>query len=89
KFVRGDAIASIMIVIVNIVGGIIIGTIQKGMPIAEAAEVFVLLTVGDGLVQQVPALIISTAAGLIVTRAGSGNNLQEDFGAQLTSQPKA
>lgn len=89
KFVRGDAIASIMIVIVNIVGGIIIGTIQKGMPVAEAAEVFVLLTVGDGLVQQIPALIISTAAGLIVTRAGSGNNLQEDFGAQLTAQPKA
>ncbi|MGZ6289790.1 MAG: flagellar biosynthesis protein FlhA, partial [Bdellovibrionota bacterium] len=89
KFVRGDAIAGIMIVIVNIVGGIIIGTIQKGMPVAEAAQTFVLLTVGDGLVSQIPALIISTAAGLIVTRAGSGNNLTDDLGTQLTSQPKA
>ena len=89
KFVRGDAIAGIMIVAVNIVGGIIIGTIQKGMPIAEAAETFVLLTVGDGLVTQIPALIISTAAGLIVTRAGSGNNLTEDLGTQLTTHPKA
>ncbi len=89
KFVRGDAIAGILIVAVNIVGGIIIGTIQRGMPIAEAAEVFVLLTVGDGLVSQIPALIISTAAGLIVTRAGSGNNLTHDLGEQLTSHPKA
>jgi flagellar biosynthesis protein FlhA len=89
KFVRGDAIAGILIVVVNIVGGIIIGTIQKGMPIAEAAEVFVLLTVGDGLVSQIPALIISTAAGLIVTRAGSGNNLTDDLGQQLTHHPKA
>lgn len=89
KFVRGDAIAGILIVIVNIVGGIIIGTIQKGMPISEAAEVFVLLTVGDGLVSQIPALIISTAAGLIVTRAGSGNNLTDDLGTQLTTHPKA
>lgn len=89
KFVRGDAIAGIMIVLVNIVGGIIIGTIQKGMPIAEAAQVFVLLTVGDGLVSQIPALIISTAAGLIVTRAGSGNNLTEEMGSQLTNHPKA
>ncbi len=89
KFVRGDAIAGIMIVIVNIVGGIIIGTIQKGMPIAEAAEVFVLLTVGDGIVTQIPALIISTAAGLIVTRAGTGNNLTDDLGGQLTTHPKA
>jgi flagellar biosynthesis protein FlhA len=89
KFVRGDAIAGIMIVIVNIVGGIIIGTVQKGMPIGEAAETFVLLTVGDGLVSQIPALIISTAAGLIVTRAGTGNNLTDDLGSQLTTHPKA
>lgn len=89
KFVRGDAIAGILIVVVNIVGGIIIGTIQKGMPIGEAAEVFVLLTVGDGLVSQIPALIISTAAGLVVTRASNGNNLSEDLGQQLTNNPKA
>ncbi len=89
KFVRGDAIAGILIVVVNIVGGIIIGTIQRGMPVGEAAQVFVLLTVGDGLVTQIPALIISTAAGLIVTRASSGNNLTEDLGQQLTTHPKA
>ncbi len=89
KFVRGDAIAGILIVVVNIVGGIIIGTIQKGMPVGQAAETFVLLTVGDGLVSQIPALIISTAAGLIVTRAGSGNNLSDDMGQQLTHHPKA
>jgi flagellar biosynthesis protein FlhA len=89
KFVRGDAIAGILIVIVNIVGGIIIGTIQQGMSVGEAAEVFVLLTVGDGLVSQVPALIISTAAGLIVTRAGSGTNLTEEMSEQLTAHPKA
>ncbi len=89
KFVRGDAIAGILIVLVNIIGGIIIGTVQKGMNIGDAAQTFVLLTVGDGLVSQIPALIISTAAGLIVTRAGSGNNLTEEFNEQLTSQPKA
>jgi flagellar biosynthesis protein FlhA len=89
KFVRGEAIAGIMIVLVNIIGGIIIGTIQKGMPIADAAETFVLLTVGDGLISQIPALIISTAAGLIVTRAGTGNSVASDFNSQLTSQPKA
>lgn len=89
KFVRGDAIAGILVVVVNIVGGIIIGTIQNGMSVGDAAEVFVLLTVGDGLVSQLPALIISTAAGLIVTRAGSSNNLSEDMGNQLTTHPKA
>lgn len=89
KFVRGDAIAGILIVVVNIVGGIIIGTIQKGMNVGDAAQVFVLLTVGDGLVTQIPALIISTAAGLIVTRASSGNNLTDDLGQQLTNHPKA
>ena len=89
KFVRGDAVAGIMIVVVNVVGGIIIGTVQKGMNIGDAAQTFVLLTVGDGLVSQIPALIISTAAGLIVTRASSGNNLTEELGEQLTKQPKA
>ncbi|NUM89194.1 MAG: flagellar biosynthesis protein FlhA [Bdellovibrionales bacterium] len=89
KFVRGDAIAGILVVLVNIIGGIVIGTVQKGMPISDAAQVFVLLTVGDGLVSQIPALITSTAAGLIVTRASSGQNLTEELSAQLASQPKA
>ncbi len=89
KFVRGDAIAGILIVVVNIIGGIIIGTVQKGMNIGDAAQTFVLLTVGDGLVSQIPALIISTAAGLIVTRAGSSGNLTDELSSQLTTHPKA
>lgn len=89
KFVRGDAIAGIMIVLVNVVGGIIIGTLQKGMDIAHAAEVFTLLTVGDGLVSQIPALIISTAAGIIVTRTASGTNYSAEFSKQLFTNPKA
>ncbi len=89
KFVRGDAIAGILIVVVNIIGGIIIGTVQRGMNVGQAAEVFVLLTVGDGLVSQIPALIISTAAGLIVTRASSAGSLSSEFGSQLTQHPKA
>jgi len=89
KFVRGDAIAGIMIAIVNIVGGIVIGTFQHGMSIQDAAEVFTLLTVGDGLVSQVPALIISTAAGIIVTRTASGKDLGGEFSKQLFSNPKA
>ncbi len=89
KFVRGDAIAGILIVLVNVVGGILIGTIQKGMDIGAAAEVFTLLTVGDGLVSQIPALIISTAAGIIVTRTASGTNYSQEFGRQLFMNPKA
>jgi flagellar biosynthesis protein FlhA len=89
KFVRGDAIAGIMIVVVNVIGGIIIGTVQKGMNIGDAAQTFVLLTVGDGLVSQIPALIISTAAGLVVTRAGNSGNLTDELGSQLTAHPKA
>lgn len=89
KFVRGDAIAGIMIVVVNIVGGIMIGTLQKGMDLAVAAQTFTLLTIGDGLVTQIPALIISTAAGIIVTRTAGGNNFSQEFGKQLIMQPKA
>jgi flagellar biosynthesis protein FlhA len=89
KFVRGDAIAGILIVVVNIIGGIIIGTLQKGMDIASAAQVFTLLTVGDGLVTQIPALIISTAAGIIVTRTANTNNFSAEFSRQLVMQPKA
>ena len=89
KFVRGDAIAGILIVVVNIVGGVVIGTLQQGMSLADAASTFTLLTIGDGLVTQVPALIISTAAGIIVTRTASGNSLGSDVAQQLFVHPKA
>jgi len=89
KFVRGDAIAGILIVVVNIIGGILVGTLQKGMAIGSAAEVFTLLTIGDGLVGQIPALIISTAAGMVVTRTATGNNLGQEFSRQLLMHPKA
>jgi len=89
KFVRGDAIAGILIVFINIIGGIMIGTLQKGMDVAKAAEVFTLLTIGDGLVSQIPALIISTAAGILVTRTSAGPNYSGEFGRQLFTNPKA
>ncbi|MGE4234013.1 MAG: flagellar biosynthesis protein FlhA [Bacteriovoracia bacterium] len=89
KFVRGDAIAGILIVFVNIIGGIVIGTLQKGKGFGDAASIYTLLTVGDGLVTQIPALIVSTAAGIIVTRSASGQNLGKEFTSQLLMQPKA
>jgi flagellar biosynthesis protein FlhA len=89
KFVRGDAIAGIMIVFVNVIGGIIIGTLQKGMDIGSAAQTFTLLTIGDGLVSQIPALIISTAAGIIVTRTATSTNYSQEFSKQLLMKPKA
>ncbi|MBI5093695.1 MAG: flagellar biosynthesis protein FlhA [Candidatus Hydrogenedentes bacterium] len=89
KFVRGDAIASVIIVIVNITAGLAIGVLMKGFSIGDAARLYTQLTVGDGLVSQVPALIISTASGLIVTRTASDDNLGADFGAQLTRYPRA
>ena len=89
KFVRGDAIAGILIVVVNIVGGIIIGTLQRGMNIGDAASTFTLLTVGDGLVTQIPALIVSTAAGIIVTRTATSTNFSQEVSKQLLMKPKA
>jgi flagellar biosynthesis protein FlhA len=89
KFVRGDAIAGIMIVVVNIVGGIIIGTLQRGMDIGDAASTFTLLTVGDGLVTQIPALIVSTAAGIIVTRTATSTNFSQEVSKQLLMKPRA
>ncbi|MCB9528905.1 MAG: flagellar biosynthesis protein FlhA [Myxococcales bacterium] len=82
KFVRGDAIAGILITAINIVGGFIIGMTQHGLPAAESAATFTILTVGDGLVSQIPALVISTAAGIIVSRAASS----ADLGSQLVEQ---
>jgi flagellar biosynthesis protein FlhA len=89
KFVRGDAIAGIMITAINILGGIIIGVGQAGMDISQATEVFTLLTIGDGLVAQIPALIISTAAGIITTRSSDDDSLGDQIGRQFTVQPKA
>jgi flagellar biosynthesis protein FlhA len=83
KFVRGDAIAGLIITAINIVGGLIIGVVQQGLGAAEAATIYTLLTVGDGLVSQIPALIISTAAGIVVTRAGSSEMLSKQLGRQL------
>ena len=83
KFVRGDAVAGLIITAINVVGGLVVGVAQHGMSISEAAETFTLLSVGDGLVSQVPALLISTAAGIIVSRASGGTNLADDFQGQL------
>lgn len=89
KFVRGDAIAGIIIIFINIVGGLIIGVLQKGMPIESALSVYTILTIGDGLVSQIPALITSTAAGIIVTRAASESDLGKEVVSQLFTQPRA
>lgn len=89
KFVRGDAIAGLIITIVNIIGGFVIGVAMNRMPLMEALQVYTRLTIGDGLVSQVPALIISTAAGLIVTRTASDDNLGIDLTRQLTRYPRA
>ncbi|MFQ5579247.1 MAG: flagellar biosynthesis protein FlhA [Nitrospiria bacterium] len=89
KFVRGDAIASIMIIIVNIVGGLIIGVAQQGMPLASATMNYTLLSIGDGLVGQIPGLIISTAAGIVVTRAAGESSLGSDITHQMMSHPRA
>jgi flagellar biosynthesis protein FlhA len=89
KFVRGDAIAGLVIVGVNIVGGLAIGVLQGGMPVGEALETFTALTVGEGLVGQVPALIVSTAAGIVVSRAAGGDPLGDELRAQMLIQPRA
>ena len=88
KFVRGDAIAGIIIVFINIIGGLIIGVVQQGMEIAEAAQVFTLLTVGDGLASQIPALLISTSSGILVSRSASESNLGNDMLRELASETK-
>jgi len=89
KFVKGDAIASIIITLINIIGGMIIGIFQLKMgSIAEVAKTFTLLTVGDGLVSQIPALLLSTATGITVTRAASDENLGQDLTRQIFSSPK-
>ncbi len=89
KFIRGDAVAGIVITLINIIGGIAIGVFQHGMSVQTATGNFTLLTIGDGLVSQIPALLTSTAAGLMVTRAVSETNLGKEIFTQLTGYPKA
>ncbi len=89
KFVQGDVTATILITAINIVGGFLIGVVQKGMPWQDAAQTYTLLTIGDGLVSIIPSIIISTSAGLIVSRAASEAEMGEEFLAQLTNHPRA
>ena len=89
KFVRGEAIASILIMVINILGGLMIGIFIQGMPILQAVETYTLLTIGDGLVAQIPALIISTSAGIIVSRAASDLSMGKEFVKQFGRQPQA
>jgi len=88
KFVRGDAIAGILIVVINIVGGLAIGMLQHNMGFGDAASAYVLLTIGDGLVAQIPGLVISTAAGIVVSRAGSEQDLSDQFIGQMFNRPQ-
>lgn len=90
KFVRGDAIAGIIIMLINVIGGLLIGIIQKNLDIATAAKYYTMLTIGDGLLAQIPALIISTAAGTIVTRSSSNEeNMGKEVSSQLLANPRA
>ena len=88
KFVRGDAVAGILIMLINIIGGLFVGMLQHDLDLATAARTYTLLTIGDGLVAQIPALIISIAAGMVVTRVGDDQNLSQQFLGQLFDNPK-
>ena len=89
KFVRGDAVAGIMIMMINIVGGLIVGVVQHGLDLATAANNYTLLTIGDGLVAQIPALVISTAAGIVVSRVSSDEDLNQQIVRQMFGRPQA
>src|SRR5581483_7160046 len=89
KFVRGDAIAAILITLINIIGGFAIGILQKGLTMQESLTKFTILSIGDGLISQIPALITSTAAGVLITRATSKNDLGRELGRQLLFYPRA
>jgi flagellar biosynthesis protein FlhA len=88
KFVKGDAIAGIVIMLINIIGGLVIGVMQQGMPWSEALRTFTLLTIGDGIVTQVPALVISVGTGIIVTRSNADTHLSAEVFRQITAFPK-
>ncbi len=89
KFVRGDVVAAMIILVVNMVGGLIIGALQYGLPLADAARTYTLLTVGDGLAAQIPSLTISVAAGLVVTRVATGEDIGQQIKSQLEKYPQA
>jgi flagellar biosynthesis protein FlhA len=89
KFVRGDVIAGLLIIFINIIGGMIIGMAQKGLPFMQAADFYTRLSVGDGLVTQIPALLVSTAAGMVVTKAGLSGATEKALFTQLGGQPRA
>ncbi len=89
KFVRGDATAGILVLLVNVIGGLAIGTLSHGLPFGEAARVYTLLTIGDGLVAQIPALLLSTSVAIIVTRMSRAQDLGSEVRAQLFTQPRA
>jgi flagellar biosynthesis protein FlhA len=89
KFVRGDVVAAMIILVVNMVGGLLIGTLQDGLPLADAARTFTLLTVGDGLAAQLPSLTISIAAGLVVTRVATGEDIGQQIKSQISKYPQA
>jgi flagellar biosynthesis protein FlhA len=89
KFVRGDAIAAVLITLINVLGGFAVGIIQKGMTMGEALSRFTLLSIGDGLASQIPALVTSTAAGILITRVSSKNDLGQDLSRQLLFYPRA
>ncbi len=89
KFVRGDAVAGLIITFINIVAGIVIGVVQKGMTFTAATQTYTLLTVGDGLVSQIPALIVSTAAGMLVSKAGVSGSTDKALFGQLSAYPAA
>jgi len=88
KFVRGDAVAGIIILLVSLVGGMIVGVLQHGLSVSTAAQYYTLLTIGDGLVAQIPALVISTAAGVVVSRVATEENIGEQLAGQLFKQPQ-
>lgn len=88
KFVRGDAVAGLIITAINLIGGLIIGVMQQGMNLSDAVNIYSILTVGDGLVAQIPSLVISTAAGIIITRAGGERTLSADISIQFSRNPR-
>src|SRR5690625_6949980 len=89
KFVRGDAIAGVLILVINVIGGLVIGMVQHGLDLATALEYYILLTIGDGLVAQVPSLLLSTAAAILVTRVNSAEDIREQVMNQIFASPRA
>ena len=88
KFIRGEAIAGLIIVCINIIGGILIGTLQRGLDLATSAKTYTILTIGDGLVSQIPALIVSTSAGILISRAAAEAGMGRDIAIQFASRPE-